>query len=104
MRRSSNLNYFRKLTSFVLFFCVLSGAFSIGKAQTKLWTSEKGIQDTSKNLANGYFADSKMNYRALRYTESNYAPGEMMCDKRIVMTPQTMKMKIVRTAAAARRS
>lgn len=61
------------------------------------------IQDTSKNLANGYFADAKMNYRSLRYTENNYAPGEMMCDKRTILTPQTQKMEIVRTAAADKR-
>jgi hypothetical protein len=62
-----------------------------------------GIQDTSKNLANGYFAEAKMNYRSVTYTESNYAPGEMMCDKRIITTPQTLKMEIVRTAASDKR-
>lgn len=62
-----------------------------------------GIQDTSNNLANGYFADAKMNYRSVRYNESNYAPDEWMCDKTTIRSPKTHKMEIVQTAASDKR-
>jgi hypothetical protein len=62
-----------------------------------------GIQDTSKNLVNGYFSDAQMNYRSLRYNESNYDVGKMMCDKKIIMTTETKKMEILKTALSSKR-
>jgi hypothetical protein len=62
-----------------------------------------GIQDTTQGFTNGYFSDAQMNYRATEYRESNYAPGKMSCDKKIISTPQTQKIESLMTALSSGR-
>jgi hypothetical protein len=63
-----------------------------------------GIADTSQGFSNGYFSDAQMNYRATKYSESNYAPGKMSCrPSGIITTPQTIKIESLMTALSSKR-
>jgi hypothetical protein len=62
-----------------------------------------GIQDTSNGLVNGYFSEALMNYRSVRYNESNYDTGKMSCDKKIIATTETRKIEILKSALSSKR-
>jgi hypothetical protein len=62
-----------------------------------------GIQDTTGGFTNGYFADAQMNYRSVKYNESNYAAGKTSCDKKIISTTETRKLETLMTALSKKR-
>jgi hypothetical protein len=51
MRCISSLNHFQKIFSFILFFSILDGSFSIGSAQTNLQTNKTPAIDRDKGYA-----------------------------------------------------
>ena len=62
-----------------------------------------GTPDTSQGFTNAYHSDSQMNYRAVEYRESNYAPGKMSCNNAIITTGQTQKIESLMTALSRKR-
>lgn len=63
-----------------------------------------GIQDTSEGFSNAFLSDAQMNYRAVEYRESNYAPGKMSCkNSGIITTPETQKIESLMTATPRKR-
>jgi len=62
-----------------------------------------GIADTSQDLTNAYFAESQMDYRLLKYQESNYAAGKMSCGGKIITSPETRKIESLTTGTSRAR-
>lgn len=56
-----------------------------------------GIADTTGGFTNGYFADSKINFREVRYSEKLYASGKMSCNKQIIASTEMRKTETVMT-------
>lgn len=56
-----------------------------------------GIADTSQGFANAFYADSKINFRELRYSEKLYASGKMSCNKQIIASTEMRKTEAVMT-------
>jgi hypothetical protein len=53
-----------------------------------------GTRDTSAGILNNYHGNAEASFFSTVYSERNYAPGKMSCDKAIISTPQTQKMEI----------
>jgi hypothetical protein len=53
-----------------------------------------GTRDLSGGIVNNFHGNAEGSFFSTKYSESNYAPGKMSCDKQIITTPQTHKMEI----------
>lgn len=62
-----------------------------------------GIADTTQGFANAFYANSKINFRELRYSEKLYASGKMSCNKQIIASSEMRKTEAVMTGEGSAR-
>ena len=53
-----------------------------------------GTRDMSYGIVNNFHGNAQSSFIGTKYSESNYAPGAMSCNKQIITSPQTQKIEI----------
>ncbi len=53
-----------------------------------------GTRDLSGGIVNNFHGNAEGSFFSTKYSESNYAPGKMFCNKVMMETPQTKKLEI----------
>ncbi len=53
-----------------------------------------GTRDTTGGIVNNFHGNAEGSFMATRYSESNYGPGKMFCNKTMITTPETKKLEI----------
>lgn len=59
--------------------------------------------DETPDQTNAFYSEARADYRAVRFTEKNYAAGKTSCGSKIITSPETQKYEDVLTAQADER-